>query len=108
MDIEVNVKITAPDGTAHTEKIASITKGADTIGEIGLSIGESKDLLLQLQQEIVSAQCHGILRDAFLLPELRTKTPRKGTGPDPLSHRFRRCHRAEPAFLSLPVPRQLR
>ena len=57
MDIEIEVKITGPDGMAHTEKIATFSKGAETIGEIGLSIAESKDLLLQLQQEIVSAQC---------------------------------------------------
>lgn len=57
MNIEIKVKITGPDGTAHTEKIATLAKGADTIGEIGLSIAESKDLLLKLQQEIVSAQC---------------------------------------------------
>ncbi len=57
MDIEIEVKITGPDGMAHTEKIAIFSKGAETIGEIGLSIAECKDLLLQLQQEIVSAQC---------------------------------------------------
>ena len=56
MNIEIKVKITGPDGAAHTEKIADFTKGADTIGEIGLSIAESKDLLLKLQQEIVAAQ----------------------------------------------------
>lgn len=57
MDIEIEVKITGPDGMAHTENTATFSKGAETIGEIGLSIAESKDLLLQLQQEIVSAQC---------------------------------------------------
>lgn len=57
MDIEISVTITAPDGTAHTEQIGAITKASETIGEIGLSIGESKELLLKLQQKIVSAQC---------------------------------------------------
>lgn len=57
MDIEITVTITAPDGTAHTEQISTITKASGTIGEIGLSIGESKELLLKLQQEVVSAQC---------------------------------------------------
>ena len=57
MNIEINVKIIGPDGVAHTEKIANLTKGTDTICEIGLSIAESKELLLKLQQEIVSAQC---------------------------------------------------
>lgn len=57
MNIDITVTITAADGTLHTEKIGAITKGSDTIGEIGLSIGESKELLLKLQQKIVSAQC---------------------------------------------------
>lgn len=57
MNIEIEVKITGPDGIAHVERIANLTKGTDPIGEIGLSIAESKDLLLKLQQEIVSAQC---------------------------------------------------
>ncbi|WP_372921947.1 ISKra4 family transposase [Roseovarius sp.] len=57
MDIEIKITITGPDGIAHTEKIAAFSKGADTIGKIGLSISESKALLLILQQEIVSAQC---------------------------------------------------
>lgn len=57
MDIEITVKITGPDGATHTEDIAKLAKGSETVGEIGLSIGESKELLLKLQQEIVSAQC---------------------------------------------------
>ncbi len=54
MNIELTVRITGPDGTTHVEKIGGLTKGTDGIG---LSIGESKNLLLNLQQEIVSAQC---------------------------------------------------
>ena len=57
MDIEINVTITGPDGIAHTEAIANFSKRAESIGEIGLSISESKALLVRLQQEIVSAQC---------------------------------------------------
>ena len=57
MKFEINVTITGQDGTAHTENIVTLTKASDTIGGIGLSIAESKQLLLKLQQEIVSAQC---------------------------------------------------
>lgn len=57
MKIELTVKITAPDGTIHTEKLGALAKSADAIGDIGLSIAESKQLLLKLQQEIVSVQC---------------------------------------------------
>ena len=45
MDIDISVTITAPDGTVHTDRIGTFTKGSDTIGEIGLSIGEGKTLL---------------------------------------------------------------
>ncbi|MDA1044317.1 MAG: ISKra4 family transposase, partial [Verrucomicrobia bacterium] len=57
MDIKINVTITGPDGIAHAETVATFSKCADSIGEIGLSISESKALLVRLQQEIVAAQC---------------------------------------------------
>lgn len=57
MDIDISVTITAPDGTVHTDRIGTFTKGSDTIGEIGLSIDEGKTLLLGIQQQIVAAQC---------------------------------------------------
>lgn len=57
MNIELIVRITGPDGMTHVENIGALTKGTDITDSIGLSIGESKDLLLTLQQEIVSAQC---------------------------------------------------
>ena len=32
MDIEISVTITAPDGTAHTDKIGAFSKGFDSAG----------------------------------------------------------------------------
>ncbi|MEO0750402.1 MAG: ISKra4 family transposase, partial [Pseudomonadota bacterium] len=78
MDIEITVKITAPDGTAHTEQIGTITKASDTIGEIGLSISESKELLLHLQQEIVSAQCMAYCATRTCCPNCGRKLRCKG------------------------------
>lgn len=80
MNIEIAVKITAPDGTAHTKQIGTITKVSDTIGEIGLSISESKDLLLQLQQEIVSAQCVAYCAKRSCCPCCGRKLRCKGRG----------------------------
>ena len=80
MDIEIEIKITGPDGTAHTEKIATLTKGADAIGEIGLSIGEGKELLLKLQQEIVSAQCAVFSAERSHCPCCRRKMRCKARG----------------------------
>ncbi|TPW26201.1 hypothetical protein FJU08_22570 [Martelella alba] len=57
MDVEIKVTVTAPDGTTRTDTIGKLTKGFETIGEIGLSIDESKTLLLNIQQKIVDAQC---------------------------------------------------
>ena len=57
MDIKINVTISGPDGIAHAETVAIFSKGADSICEIGLSISDSKALLVRLQQEIVAAQC---------------------------------------------------
>lgn len=80
MDIEIEVKITGPDGAAHTEKVATFSKGTDTIGEIGLSISESKELLLKLQQEIVSAQCVAYCATCACCPCCRRKLRCKARG----------------------------
>ncbi len=57
MKIEITVAITAPDGTVHTDTIATLDKRTETSGDLGLSIAEGKAILLQLQQDIVTAQC---------------------------------------------------
>ncbi len=80
MNIEIKVTIIGPDGTAHTEKIATPTKGTDAIGEIGLSISESKDLLLKLQQEVVSAQCVAYCAKRSCCPCCGRKLRCKGRG----------------------------
>lgn len=56
MDISVKIAITDPDGVVHEHEIAAFEKGSESTAEIGLSIGDSKALLLNLQQEIVAAQ----------------------------------------------------
>lgn len=38
MKIEIDVKISKPDSIAHTENIATLTKGTDTIGKFRLSV----------------------------------------------------------------------
>ena len=80
MDIEITVTITAPDGAAHTEQIGAITKASDTIDEIGLTIAESKDLLLKLQQEIVSAQCATYCAARSCCPRCERKLRAKSRG----------------------------
>ena len=73
MDTKITVTLTAPDDATHTEQIGAITKASDTIGEIGLSIAESKNLLLKLQQEIVSAQCATSCAARSCCPRCRRK-----------------------------------
>lgn len=66
MDIEISVRITAPDGTSHTDRIGAFSKGFDTAGDIGLSIEEGKAVLLGIQQKVVAAQC-----EAFCIERAR-------------------------------------
>jgi len=66
MDIEISVTITAPDGTAHTDKIGAFSKGIEAAGDIGLSIEEGKAVLLSIQQKVVAAQC-----EAFCIKRAR-------------------------------------
>lgn len=66
MDIEISVTITAPDGTAHTDRIAAFSKGIEAAGDIGLSIEEGKAVLLGIQRKVVAAQC-----EAFCIKRAR-------------------------------------
>lgn len=66
MDIEISVTITAPDGTAHTDRIAAFSKGIEAAGDIGLSIEEGKAVLLGIQRKVVAAQC-----EAFCIKHAR-------------------------------------
>jgi hypothetical protein len=63
MDISVKIAITAPDGVVHEHEIASFEKGFENAAEIGLSIGDSKALLLNLQQKIAAAQTAALCAD---------------------------------------------
>lgn len=56
MNIEISLAITNSDGAVYDHVVAALDKGFETSVEIGLSIAESKALLLKLQQEIVGAQ----------------------------------------------------
>lgn len=78
MNIEIEVKINGPDGIAHKETVANLTKATGTIGEIGLSIAESKDLLQKLQQEIVSTQCMAYCATRTCCPNCGRKLRCKG------------------------------
>ena len=80
MKIEITVAITAPDGTVHTENIGVLAKGAETIGEIGLSIREGKDLLLKLQQEVVAMQCAAFCAERSCCPSCGRKLRAKARG----------------------------
>jgi hypothetical protein len=56
MNIQIKIQITVLDGTVHECNIAEFDKGFECAAEIGLSIEDSKGLLLNLQQDMVAAQ----------------------------------------------------
>ena len=56
MNIQIKFQITDLGGVTHECNIAEFDKGFGCAAEIGLSIEDSKGLLLNLQQEIVAAQ----------------------------------------------------
>jgi len=84
MRIESTVAITAPDGTVHTDTIAPLDKRTETSGAIGLSIADGKDIVLQLQQDIVTAQCAASCASRACCPASGRKLRCKG-------HREIRC-----------------
>lgn len=48
MDIRIKIEITGPDGEMHEHDIATFEKECENTAEIGLSIEDSKGLLLNL------------------------------------------------------------
>lgn len=79
MDISVKIAITAPDGVVHEHEIAAFEKRFESAAEIGLSIEDSKALLLNLQQEIVAAQTVAFCADHSTCPCCAGRLRRKGS-----------------------------
>jgi len=81
MDISVKIAITAPDGVVHDHEIATFEKGCENTAEVGLSIGDSKVLLLNLQQKIVAAQTAAFCADRSICSCCVGRLRRKGSKP---------------------------
>ena len=56
MKFELKIEITDPDGVVHDHDIAVLDKSFERASDIGLTLSESKELLLNLQQVMVEAQ----------------------------------------------------
>lgn len=78
MKMQINLQITDDRGVLHDHQISVLDKGFSDAGEIGLSISESKDLLLSLQQEIVTAQTRAYCETHSSCPCCDKKLRRKG------------------------------
>ena len=79
MDISVKIAITDPNGAVHEHEIATFEKGYESAAEIGLSIGESKELLLKLQREVVAAQAAAFCGERSTCPCCAGRLRRKGS-----------------------------
>ncbi|SDQ37430.1 ISKra4 family transposase [Pseudovibrio sp. Tun.PSC04-5.I4] len=79
MDIQVKIAITAPDGEIHEFNIAAFEKGHVDAAEIGLTIEESKELLVKLQREIVAAQTAAFCAARSTCPSCAARLRRKGS-----------------------------
>jgi len=78
MNIEVNVTITSPDGTRQDHHVASFDKGYECSGNVGLSITESKEVLVNLQRQIVGMQARAYCATRMNCPGCTRKLRRKG------------------------------
>lgn len=79
MDISVKIAITDPNGVVHEHEIVVFEKGYESAAEIGLSIGESKELLLKLQRDIVAAQTAAFCGERSTCPCCAGKLRHKGS-----------------------------
>lgn len=78
MKMHITLHITDPDGVVHDHEVAVLDKEFGTSGEVGLSISESKGLLLALQTEITSAQTQAYCTAHSACPCCDRKLRRKG------------------------------
>ena len=62
MQVRIMLQIVGDDGTiGTTEEVADLTKVTEGAEDLGLSLAESKTLLVAAQQRIVEAQVNGWL-----------------------------------------------
>ena len=78
MKMHINLQIVDLDGEVHDHQIAVLDKEQNNAGGIGLSIAESKGLLLALQKEIVTAQAQAYCTTHSSCPCCDRKLRRKG------------------------------
>lgn len=79
MNIQIKIEITAPNGDVHEHGIAVFDKGFECAAEIGLSIEDSKALLVNLQQEIIAAQAQAFCTASSACSCCGKKLRRKGS-----------------------------
>lgn len=78
MNFQIKIQITDLDGIVHECNIAEFDKGFGCAAEIGLSIEDSKGLLLKLQQEIVATQARAFCEAHSTCSWCRRKLRNKG------------------------------
>lgn len=59
MHFRIHVIAVADDGTEQLHALANVSRDEPTLGTLGLTLAESKQILRQLQQTIVDKQVAG-------------------------------------------------
>lgn len=88
MQFRIEVVTIADDGTEQHQELATLARNEAKLETIGLTLAESKQVLQQLQQEIVEQQVEAFLEQARTCPHCGKKRHLKQSEPAPFRTLF--------------------
>ncbi len=88
MHFHIHVIAVADDGTEQLHEIANVSRDEPTLGTLGLTLAESKQILQQLQQTIVDKQVAGYLDQQRACPDCGKPRQLKQSEPAPFRTLF--------------------
>ena len=98
MHIQLQLVITADDGSEHRHQIADLDRGAPTLATLGVTLAESKQILGQIQQVLIGHQIAAYLADQRPCPACATPRRIKQQATAPFRTLFGRVQVANPRW----------
>ena len=98
MHIQLQLVITADDGSEHRHQIADLARGAPTLATLGVTLSESKQILGQLQQVLIGHQIAAYLDQQRPCPACATPRRIKQQTTAPFRTLFGRVNVANPRW----------
>jgi hypothetical protein len=98
MDVRIKVVVVDDDGQEHQHEIATLTRGAACLENVGVTLAESKQMLQALQQILVTQQATAALAQQRACPHCGQPRPLKESGTAPFRTLFGRVEVPNPRW----------